>query len=110
MFLNRDNTARQSYSTSYAPIRRLARKAGIPAADRLSPRSLRHSFATELLGAGVPLLDVKDAMGHADPAPPAATTGPGTTSTATRPTRWPANYAGRLPQLPRRSLSAPLGS
>jgi len=67
MFLNRDNTARLSYSTSYALIRRLARKAGIPAADRLSPHSLRHSFATELLGAGVPLQDVQDAMGHADP-------------------------------------------
>jgi len=27
----------------------------------------RHCFATELLGAGVPLQDVQDAMGHADP-------------------------------------------
>jgi integrase/recombinase XerD len=67
MFLNHERTARLSYSTSYALIRRLARKAGIPAADRLSPHSLRHSFATELLGAGVPLQDVQDAMGHADP-------------------------------------------
>jgi len=67
VFLNRDGTARLSYSTSYALIRRLARRAGIPAADRLSPHSLRHSFATELLSAGVPLQDVQDAMGHADP-------------------------------------------
>ena len=67
MFFNQSGTARLSYSTSYALIRRLARKAGIPAADRLSPHSLRHSFATELLGAGVPLQDVQDAMGHADP-------------------------------------------
>jgi integrase/recombinase XerD len=67
IFLNRDGTARLSYSTSYALIRRLARKAGIAAAGRLSPHSLRHSFATELLGAGVPLQDVQDAMGHADP-------------------------------------------
>jgi len=67
IFLNRGGTARLSYSTSYALIRRLARKAGIAAAGRLSPHSLRHSFATELLGAGVPLQDVQDAMGHADP-------------------------------------------
>jgi hypothetical protein len=67
VFLNRDGTARLSYSTSYALIRRLAHNAGIAAAGRLSPHSLRHSFATELLGAGVPLQDVQDAMGHADP-------------------------------------------
>ena len=42
LFLNRDNTARLAYTTSYALIRRLARRAGIPAADRLSPHSLRH--------------------------------------------------------------------
>ena len=67
LFLNRDETARLAYTTSYALIRRLARRAGIPAADHLSPHSLRHSFATGLLGAGVPLQDVQDAMGHADP-------------------------------------------
>ena len=44
LFLNRDGTARLAYTTSYALIRRLARRAGIPAADRLSPHSLRHSF------------------------------------------------------------------
>jgi integrase/recombinase XerD len=67
LFLNSDGTARLGYSTSYALIRRLARRAGIAAADKVSPHSLRHSFATELLGAGVPLQDVQDAMGHADP-------------------------------------------
>jgi site-specific recombinase XerD len=48
-------------------VRRLAAAAGIPAADRLSPHSLRHAFATAARDAGVPLEDVQDAMGHADP-------------------------------------------
>lgn len=106
IFLNRTGTARLSYSTSYALIRRLARRTGIPAADRISPHSLRHSFATELLAAGVPLQDVQDAMGHADPR---------TTWTATPPTRWPANSAAALPlTLPRtrqvrRALGGPAG-
>jgi integrase/recombinase XerD len=48
-------------------IRRLAARAGIAAADRLSPHSLRHAFATAARDEGVPLEDVQDAMGHADP-------------------------------------------
>ncbi|WP_238487910.1 tyrosine-type recombinase/integrase [Actinoplanes flavus] len=48
-------------------IRRLAADAGIASADRLSPHSLRHSFATTARAEGVPLEDVQDAMGHADP-------------------------------------------
>ncbi|WP_430786893.1 tyrosine-type recombinase/integrase [Actinoplanes sp. G11-F43] len=48
-------------------IRRLAKACGIAAADRLSPHSLRHAFATGSREAGVPLEDVQDAMGHADP-------------------------------------------
>ena len=67
IFLNADGTHRLSYSTSYALIRRLAKRAGIAGAARISPHSLRHSFATELLANGVPLQDVQDAMGHADP-------------------------------------------
>jgi integrase/recombinase XerD len=67
LFLNEAGTARLAYTTSYALIRRLARRAGIAAAEHLSPHSLRHSFATELLNNGVPLQDVQDAMGHADP-------------------------------------------
>lgn len=47
-------------------IRRLARRAGLPSADRLSPHSLRHAFATNARELGVPLEDVQDAMGHAD--------------------------------------------
>ncbi|MFV2100866.1 tyrosine-type recombinase/integrase [Micromonospora sp. LOL_024] len=48
-------------------IRRLARSAGIAAWARLSPHSLRHAFATTARAEGVPLEDVQDAMGHADP-------------------------------------------
>jgi site-specific recombinase XerD len=48
-------------------VRRLAAAAGIPAAADLSPHSLRHAFATVAREEGVPLEDVQDAMGHADP-------------------------------------------
>ena len=48
-------------------VRRLAREAGIPGGDRLSPHSLRHAFATTARAEGVALEDVQDAMGHADP-------------------------------------------
>lgn len=48
-------------------VRRLARAAGIPSWAELSPHSLRHAFATAARAEGVPLEDVQDAMGHADP-------------------------------------------
>lgn len=48
-------------------IRRLAGLASIPAANDLSPHSLRHTFATDYLDAGGNLRDLQDAMGHADP-------------------------------------------
>jgi len=48
-------------------VRRLARAAGIAGWERLSPHSLRHAFATTARAEGVPLEDVQDAMGHADP-------------------------------------------
>jgi integrase/recombinase XerD len=46
-------------------VRRLARMAGIE--HTVSPHSLRHGFVTAALDAGVPLRDVQDAAGHADP-------------------------------------------
>ncbi|WP_428965458.1 tyrosine-type recombinase/integrase [Micromonospora fluostatini] len=48
-------------------VRRLAQAAGLPAWAKLSPHSLRHAFATTARAEGVPLEDVQDAMGHADP-------------------------------------------
>lgn len=52
---------------AFRTVRRVAKAAGIPHADQLSPHSLRHSYATALLSKGVALADVQDAMGHADP-------------------------------------------
>ena len=49
-------------------VKRLARHAGIT--KHISPHSLRHSFITAALDAGVPLRDVQEAASHADPAPP----------------------------------------
>ena len=46
-------------------VRRLAKAAGID--KRISPHSLRHSFITAALDAGVPLRDVQEAASHADP-------------------------------------------
>lgn len=46
-------------------VRRLARQAGIT--KTISPHSLRHSFVTVALDAGVALHRVQDAAGHADP-------------------------------------------
>ena len=46
-------------------VRRLAKRAGIT--KRISPHSLRHSYITAALDAGVPLRDVQIAARHADP-------------------------------------------
>jgi integrase/recombinase XerD len=46
-------------------VRRLAKKAGI--ITSISPHSLRHSFITAALDAGVPLRDVQIAARHSDP-------------------------------------------
>lgn len=59
--------ARVDRHAMFRLIRRLAVAAGIPAAAKLSPHSLRHAFATAARSEGVPLEDVQDAMGHADP-------------------------------------------
>lgn len=67
LFTNRTGTQRLAYSTAFEMIQRLARKAAIPGAAHITPHSFRHMFVTEALAAGVPLQDVQDAAGHADP-------------------------------------------
>lgn len=52
-------------SEAFRTIRRLARKAGIE--GKISPHSLRHTFATLALDQGAALHDLQDSMGHADP-------------------------------------------
>jgi integrase/recombinase XerD len=46
-------------------VQRVARAAGVTSWARLSPHSLRHTFATLSLDAGVPIDVVQDALGHA---------------------------------------------
>lgn len=48
-------------------VRRLAARAGLANATRLSPHSLRHAAITAALDAGVSLRDVQDFARHADP-------------------------------------------
>jgi site-specific recombinase XerD len=62
-------------------VRRLAKRARIT--KHISPHSLRHSFITAALDAGVPLRDVQIAARHADPRTTTATTVVATTSTVT---------------------------
>ncbi len=52
---------------AYLTVRRLARGAGVANAEKITPHSLRHTFVTLAREAGVPLEDVQDAVGHADP-------------------------------------------
>lgn len=65
IFLNADGPRRLDRHAAARIVRRLAKAAGID--KRISPHSLRHSFITAALDAGVPLRDVQEAASHADP-------------------------------------------
>jgi site-specific recombinase XerD len=48
-------------------VQRIARAAGLPNADRVTPHSLRHTFVTVARERGASLEEIQDAMAHADP-------------------------------------------
>lgn len=52
-------------SEAFRTVQRLAKAAGIP--GKISPHSMRHTYATIALDKGMPLHDVQDSLGHADP-------------------------------------------
>jgi integrase/recombinase XerD len=52
-------------SEAFRTVQRLAKRAGLE--GKISPHSLRHTFATIALTAGTTLHDLQDSMGHADP-------------------------------------------
>lgn len=56
---------RWAASEAFRTVQRLARTANIE--GQVSPHPLRHTHATLALDAGVPLRDLQDSLGHADP-------------------------------------------
>jgi site-specific recombinase XerD len=51
----------------YRFVRRAARAAGLPAADKITPHSFRHAWATIARERGASLEERQHALGHADP-------------------------------------------
>jgi integrase/recombinase XerD len=51
----------------FRTVRKIAKWAKVPHAEKISPHSLRHTYATLALDSGAALRDVQTAMGHRDP-------------------------------------------
>jgi integrase/recombinase XerD len=58
---------RMDQPEAWRMVRRIARRASLDGAGEIRPHSLRVAFITGAREAGVPLEDVQDAAGHADP-------------------------------------------
>lgn len=65
LLLRRTSTTPMNRKAATLAVARLCKKAGIT--KHISPHSLRHSFVTACLDAGVPLRDAQIAARHADP-------------------------------------------
>ena len=55
--------AYHNYKAVYAALNRISKRAGI---RHIGWHVLRHTFASQLAGAGVPIIAVKDLLGHSD--------------------------------------------
>lgn len=64
ILVTKDGT-RMTRSNGAKAVARIGKRAGIE--THMHPHRLRHAFATVALDAGVPIHDVQDSMGHADP-------------------------------------------
>jgi len=64
LFLNARG-GRLSRQSAWQVLRGAAQRAGLPEAERISPHTLRHSFATHLLAGGADVRVVQELLGHA---------------------------------------------